>query len=125
MLYKLAADFVVVIHFLWILFIIFGAFWGKYSRVVKYIHIGGLIFSIVSQIFFWICPLTHLEVWLEEHYNPSLAYPGSFITHYLDKIIYIQISERIIFVLTLAIVGISGLAYWKYPASKGPDKNKA
>lgn len=119
MLYKLAADFVVVIHFLWILFIIFGAFWGRFNRLVRNIHIAGLVFSIVSQIFSWICPLTHLEVWLHEKYNPYLAYPGSFIAHYLEEIIYVEMSERIIFVLTLFIVGISGVIYWKAFYKKG------
>ncbi len=29
MLYKLIADGVVLFHFLWILFLIFGGFWGR------------------------------------------------------------------------------------------------
>ena len=118
MFWKLAADLVVVLHFLWILFIIFGAFWGRYNKLVRNIHIGSLVFSIVSQIFSWICPLTFLEVWLHEKYEPSLAYPGSFIAHYLEKLIYIEISEKLIFFLTFVIVGMSGIVYWKFSVKK-------
>ncbi|OGL40732.1 MAG: hypothetical protein A3C43_10610 [Candidatus Schekmanbacteria bacterium RIFCSPHIGHO2_02_FULL_38_11] len=118
MLYKLSADFVIILHFLWILFIIFGALWGRYNRAVRNIHIASLLFSIVSQIFFWICPLTHLEVWLHEQYDPSLAYPSSFITHYLEEMIYVQISSRTILILTFVIVGMSGVIYWKFQVRK-------
>jgi len=51
MLYRLAADFAVLIHFLWIVFLIVGAFIGRRYRSVKVIHISGLFFSIVMQIF--------------------------------------------------------------------------
>jgi len=119
MFYKLATDFVITLHFLWILFIIFGAFWGRYNRIVRNIHIASLVFSIISQIFSVICPLTHLEVWLEKQYDPSLAYPGSFITHYLEELVYIQMSEKVIFLLTLVVVGMSGVVYWKTFHRKG------
>ncbi len=60
MAWKLAADLVVVIHLLWILFIIFGALIGRRIIWVKWLHIGALAFSVVLQIFQWICPLTYL-----------------------------------------------------------------
>jgi hypothetical protein len=33
-------------------------------RPVKYLHIAGLGYAIVMQIFGWFCPLTHLEAFL-------------------------------------------------------------
>ena len=116
MFYKLAADFVVLIHFLWIVFLIFGVFIGKKYRAVKIFHIAGLGFAVVIQIFGWYCPLTHLEIWLRQRHDPLLAYSGSFIVFYMEKLIYIELDPGIIFVLTLILITIS---VFLYSAKKG------
>jgi hypothetical protein len=108
-----AADFVVFIHFLWILFLVFGAFIGRRHFWVKILHIGGLGFAVIMQIFGWYCPLTHLEVWLRQRQNPMLTYRGSFIIHYIEKIVYIELSPWIIFVLTLILIAASAYIYLK------------
>lgn len=100
MLYKLAADIVVLIHFLWILFLIFGSLLGVRYKALKILHIAGLGFAFMIQILGWYCPLTYLEVWLRQQHGPSLSYIGSFIIHYVEKLIYIELSPTIIFVLT-------------------------
>ena len=107
MLYKILADVVVLIHFLWILFLIFGAFLGVANKAIKIFHISGLVFAFVIQILGWYCPLTHLEVWLRAKHDPSLAYAGSFIIHYVERLIYIEISARLIFSLTLLLMGFN------------------
>jgi len=111
MFYESAADFVVLIHFLWIVFLIFGAFVGKRHPIVKSVHISGLVFSVIMQIFGWYCPLTHLEVWLRQKQNPLLSYKGSFIIHYIEKIVYLELSPVIIFVLTVVLVSVSAYVY--------------
>jgi hypothetical protein len=113
MLYRLAADFAVLIHFLWIIFLILGAFIGRRYRSVKVIHISGLFFSIVMQIFGWYCPLTYLELWLRQKHDPSLTYSGSFIVHYIEKLVYFELSPLIIFVLTLILAVLNGYVYFK------------
>ena len=102
--YKILADIIVLIHFLWILFLIFGAFAGIRNKAIKIIHISGLVFAFVIQIFGWYCPLTDLEVWLRSKHDPSLAYAGSFIIHYVEGLIYIEISPWLIFALTLLLM---------------------
>ena len=109
--YKVLADIVVIIHFLWILFLIFGAFPGVRNKAVKSFHISGLVFAFVMQIFGWYCPLTHLEVWLRAKHDPSLTYAGSFIIHYLEGLIYVEISARLIFSLTLLLIGFNAWFY--------------
>jgi hypothetical protein len=113
MLYKIAADVVVLIHLLWILFLIFGVFVGKKNRIIKILHITGLGFSVIMQIFGWYCPLTHLELWLRKRHDPSLSYSGSFIIHYAEKLIYVELSPPIIFVLTFILVSMSAYLYLK------------
>ncbi len=111
MFYKIAADLVVLIHFLWIVFLILGAFLGRKYRAFKIFHIAGLGFSFAMQIFGWYCPLTHLEIFLRKKHDPNLTYSGSFIIHYIEKIVYIELSPWIIFLLTLMLVAVSVYIY--------------
>ena len=101
MLYKIFADFVVSVHFLWILFLIFGALLGVRNKAIKYIHIPGLLFAILIQVFGWYCPLTHLEFWLRSRHNPSIAYAGSFIIHYMERLVYLEISQTMVLAFTI------------------------
>lgn len=115
MLFGVLADLVVLIHFLWILFLIFGSFWGVRNRVAKIFHVSGLAFAFFIQIVDWYCPLTHLEVWLRAKQNPSLTYRGSFIIHYVEKIVYIELSRTMIAILTILLCGFT---LWFYLRKK-------
>jgi len=111
MLYKVLADIVVLIHFLWIVFLFFGAFWGIKNKVAKIFHLSGLAFAFIIQIFDWYCPLTHLEVWLRSKHSPFLTYAGSFIIHYVEKIVYIEISRFLVLVFTILLCGLNAWIY--------------
>ena len=111
MTFKILADIVVFVHFLWILFLIFGAFFGRKNRLIKKFHISGLAFAFVIQLFDWHCPLTHLEFWLRAKHNPALTYSGSFIIHYLEKLIYIEIPSYLILTLTILLCGFNAWIY--------------
>lgn len=111
MLYKLLADGVVIFHFLWILFLIFGGIWGRRYRGVRLVHVPALVFAFLLELFSWYCPLTYLEVWLRRRHDPALSYAGSFIAHYLERLIYIEVERWLIFLLTLLICGVNGWLY--------------
>lgn len=111
MIYGIAADLVVAIHLAWILFIIGGAAIGWRLAWVKWLHIASLVFSVLLQVFSWICPLTHLEVWLRSLDPAGGAYSGTFIRHYLEKLVYLEAPRGLILGLTFVIIGISGYIY--------------
>ena len=113
MAYKVLADIVVFVHFLWILFLVVGVFWGIRNQKVKVIHISGLAFAVIIQAFNWYCPLTDLEAWLRAKHDPTLSYTGSFITHYIEKIVYIELPPSLLFVLSILLGGISSWLYLK------------
>jgi hypothetical protein len=115
MLHKILADVVVLIHFLWITFLFFGAILGIKNKAVKICHLSGLAFALLIQIFGWYCPLTYLEVWLRSKHDSSLTYTGSFIIHYVERIVYIELSRHLIFVLTLVLCGLN---LWLYSKKK-------
>ncbi len=114
MIYRILADIVVFSHFLWILFLIFGVFWGIRNKVIRIAHIAGLAFAIVIQVFDWYCPLTHLEVWLRSKHDPTLSYSGSFIVHYVERIVYLEVSGKLIFILSILLCLIN---IWLYLSS--------
>ena len=111
MIYKILADSMVLIHFLWIVFLFFGAIWGIKNKAVKIFHISGLVFAFVIQIFGWYCPLTYLEVWLRSKQGSALTYTGSFIIHYVEEIVYIELSHNLILILTFILCGFNTWLY--------------
>jgi len=111
----LAADIVAFLHFLWITFIVTGAFLGRRYRWAKVFHIAGLSFAIVVWVFSLHCPLTNLEVWLRQMYDPLSAYSGSFIINYAKKLLHINLSPEIISVMTIAVFLMSVCVYLHKP----------
>ena len=113
MVYRVLIDITLIIHLGWILFLIAGAYWGRKSLLVMAVHGLGLAASIVMQVFGWYCPLTHLEFWLRQHHDPGIAFPGSFISYYAERLIYLNIPPWLIFAGTLVLVLVNGLIYGK------------
>ena len=112
MVSMISADFVVAIHFLWILFLIFGALAGHYFKWIKWVHIGALGFSLLIQFLSWTCPLTYLETWLSAQHDPSMTYSGSFIAQYLEQLVYLQVSPMTILIGTIVVIIPSGWIYF-------------
>lgn len=111
--YKILADSVVLIHFLWIVFLFLGAIWGTKNRGIMIFHLFGLAFALVIQVSNWYCPLTYLEVWLRSKHDPMLTYTGSFIIYYIEKIVYIELSRLLIVFITFFLCGLNGWLYFR------------
>ena len=108
--YGALADAVVLLHFLWIVFLFIGGIWGRRYRWVKRVHLAGLAFAFIVEVFDLYCPLTDLEVWFRRKGEVG-GYTGSFITHYLDRLIYIELPRAVI---VLSTVALCGLNLWLY-----------
>lgn len=116
--YKVTADLVVVVHFLWIVFLFLGGIWGRRNSFIKIFHLSGIGFAIFIQIFGLFCPLTYIEVWLRSKHDPQLAYSGSFIIYYLEKLIYIEVPGYLIFIFTIALFVFNIWLYLKKKIKK-------
>jgi hypothetical protein len=119
MTYKLLADAVVLIHFLWILFLFLGAYIGARVRVLRILHLSGLALALITEIFGWYCPLTYLEVWLRSKHDPRWVYAGSFVIHYFEKIVYLELSRSFIVIGTVLLVGFNVWYYLGRRSSRG------
>jgi hypothetical protein len=111
MAYRVLAEIVLLVHFLWIVFLFVGGCWGRRSLITGSLHIGGLAFAVVIQVFGWYCPLTHLEVWLRRRQYPGAGFEGSFIVHYLERLVYPDVSMRLVFILTICLCVLNVLLY--------------
>lgn len=110
-MWNIASDVVVILHFIWIVFLVFGAIIGRKVVWVKWLHISGLIFSIALQLFHWTCPLTALEHWLTLQQNKTLSYSGEFLPHILKQLVYLDVPPHYIFIVTILIIVLS---LWTY-----------
>jgi len=120
MIYKIIADIVVLIHFIWILFMLAGFvltlggfFWkGYFNRwVFRTVHLCGILFVAILTVLGEYCPLTILENNLMAKYDSQLTYPGSFIAHYVEKLVYPDVEPMIIIVPTITIGLITLIIY--------------
>lgn len=120
MLYRVIADIAVIVHLIWIVFLIFGAIPGVRFRAARLLHLAGLLFALVLNIFGWYCPLTHLEFWARSRHDPALAYTGSFVIHYAEELIYVSLSRASLVVMTLLLCGFNA---WWYLRKRQTFKN--
>ena len=111
-MYSILADIVVAVHLLWIMFLIFGALVGRRVRWAMWLHLGSLGFSVFLQVFGWLCPLTHLEVWLRG--KSGGAYSGSFIQHYVEKLVYLDVSRTAVFIGTGVVIVGTCIVYLRF-----------
>jgi len=97
--YSALATAVLFLHGLFILWVIFGALLVRSRPILRWLHIASLVWLP------WPCPLTLLENWLEARAGVE-PYQGGFLLHYLDRLVYPDISPT---VLTVAGVFVCAL----------------
>ena len=114
MWYRLGADALLLLHFLWIIFLILGLPIGVYFNFsrLRLLHATGLILALVLQLTNNLCPLTIWEAQLRTHQQPDFNYHGSFIITHLEKLVYPGwISMDTITILTLLLVTLTLISF--------------
>jgi len=104
-LYSALAVAALVLYALFISWVVCGAFVTRSRPILQWLHIGSLIWGILTELLPWPCPLTLLENWLEGKAGVE-PYKGGFLLHYLDKLVYPNISLT---ALTIAGVFVCAL----------------
>jgi len=93
---SLLVDITIMVHSLWILFLVFGFVFALKGSKIAYIHLGGLLFALVLNALGWYCPLTHLENYFHSLHDGPSAYSSSFIARGLEKFVYPDIPENLL-----------------------------
>ena len=111
MLYRLLADLVLVIHLLFIAFVVAGGFAAIRWPRLAWAHVPCFVWGALIEFAGWICPLTPLEVRLRIA-SGQAGYSGGFIERYLLPIIYPGALNREIQIwLGLSVLALNAVAY--------------
>ncbi len=121
MIYQVAAGIVIVIHFLWIAFVILGfpiTLWLNNARW-RFIHLAAVIWMVLMQVNHAICPLTYLEAWLKSEGREVEVYSGKFIIETIERLIYVDsVTLEKITYATASYLVLIVLSFWFRPIRK-------
>ena len=110
--YGFLVGVVVVIHLLFVLFVVLGGLlllrWPK----AAYVHLPAAAWGAAMEFAGFICPLTPLENSLRRQAGAS-TYTTGFIEHYLLPVLYpAGLTRATQVVLGLIVIGVNIAIYW-------------
>lgn len=107
MLYRLAADAVVLLHLGFILFVLLGGLLVLRRPRLAWLHAPAVAWGMAVEFLHLYCPLTPLE----NHFRTLAGdngYSGGFIEHYLIPLIYpAGLTEATQIVLGLVVIAVN------------------
>lgn len=113
MWYSLLADLIVLLHFAFVLFVLFGGLLNvKWPRAV-WIHGPALVWGCIVEFTGVVCPLTPLENRLRVQ-SGEAGYQGDFLTNWLLPILYPDVLTPAIQLALGAVVLVLNLAIYTW-----------
>ncbi len=121
--YRALADFVLVVHFVFIIFVVAGGFLSLRWRWAPLLHLPAVVWGVFVELSGGACPLTPLENALRRAAGVS-EYAGGFLEQYLVPIIYpSNLSHSLQVVLAALAVLVNVLVYafvsWRRRRTRG------
>ena len=111
MFYRLAADFILIFHFCFVLFIVFGGLLVLRRRQMIWLHLPAVVWGILIEFFQWNCPLTTIENYLRGLGGES-GYDDGFIDYFVSAILYSPLSPNVRFALGLLLLVFNLTLYY-------------
>lgn len=123
MLYRIAADGLLLVHLAFILFVLLGGLLVLKWRWLIFWHLPAVAWGVAVEAFHLPCPLTHWEN-LMRHAAGQSGYYGGFIEHYLWPLIYpAGLTAQIQIVLAAVVLVLNVLVYLRvirqWPSRRG------
>ena len=110
-MYEFLASLTLILHFLFIIFVIFGGLLFFIKKWMILTHLPTLIYGIYAELSESICPLTYLENFLLQKVNLA-TYSTSFIQNYLFPIIYpVNLTKDIQINLAISLIVLNAVIY--------------
>ena len=119
-MYEIAANLILIVHLIFILFVVFGALLFFASSKIIFIHIPAFIWGSYITLTNSICPLTYLENWFLNKANLT-TYSEGFIQNYLVSIVYptnLTKDLQIYLGITLILINMVIYAFTYYKMKK-------
>jgi hypothetical protein len=111
MIYRLLADLVLVLHFAFVAFALFGGLLALRRPSIVWLHLPSLLWGVAVQWADWICPLTPLE----NHFRMlggEAGYEGGFIEHFVMQFLYPDdLTLELRYLLGAALLAVNAAVY--------------
>ena len=111
MLQSAAANLLTVVHFMFVMFVIFGGLLVFRWPRAAFVQLPALAWGVAIEINNWICPLTPLEQSLRRAAGED-GYSGGFIDYYIVPLIYpAGLTPDIQQVLGISVLALNAAIY--------------
>ncbi|MBI2354235.1 MAG: DUF2784 domain-containing protein [Deltaproteobacteria bacterium] len=122
MRFAVLADLVLLVHALFVLFVVFGGVAVLRRRRLAWLHLPAALWGAAIELGGWACPLTFLENRFRR-LGGEAGYSGSFIEQYLTPLIYpLGLTRRSQLYIGLAVLLINLAIYVHLWRSRGREK---
>ena len=132
--YSILADLVLLVHFAFVAFVALGflAIWVGYFcrwpfvrdlrfRVAHLLAIGLVLAESLTG---FICPLTTWENRLRAHGGEAAGYSGSFVQHWVGRILFHDWSEQTFTCIYAGFFILVGLTFWVVKPQRRPRRQR-
>lgn len=113
---EILASLALAIHLLWILWVVFGAFFTRARPLLTAFHVLSLLWGIVVELSPLPCPLTLTEQFFEQKAGEQV-YQGAFLPYLLERVVYPDISTPVLIGFGVAVclinLGVYAARFWK------------
>jgi hypothetical protein len=109
--YQLLADLVVLVHVVFVIFVVLGGLSVARWQGLAWIHLPAVIWAAIVELFGWVCPLTPLENWLRQR-GGERRYGADFIARYILPSLYPEELTREVQMVLGAFVILINLAIY-------------
>jgi hypothetical protein len=109
--YQLLAGLVVILHLLFVLFVVLGGFLVLRWRWLAWIHLPAALWGIGIEWLGGVCPLTPLEIYFRR-LGGEAGYTGGFVEHYILPVLYPDgLTPEIEIGLGVLVLVVNAVAY--------------
>ncbi len=111
MLHAAVANLLVIVHFLFVLFVILGGLLLFRWPGIAFVHLPAAAWGVMIEFNNWICPLTPVEQSMRRAAGEE-GYTGGFIDHYIYPLIYPEgLTPEIQWVLGAIVLLMNAVIY--------------
>ena len=105
-----AADAVLILHFAFVLFAVFGGLLTLVTPAWAWLHVPAVLWSSIVNLASWTCPLTPVEQGYRKRAGES--YEGGFIEYYVGSLVYpAGMPRRLELVAGISILAWNAILY--------------
>jgi hypothetical protein len=126
--YLFFADAILVLHFAFVAFVVMGlvliwaGWWRRWQWVrnvsFRVAHLAAIGVVAAESIFGMMCPLTRWEDRLRLLAGGEQRYAESFMQHWLHKVMFFDVPERIFTMAYVVFFILVALSFWLVPLQR-------